>query len=137
MTGPDLSHLGPQDAVVAFRSYPRRFAAELTGVEGDDSADEVVVRVGPDGESALQIISDVTRTWSVLGGALSQVLRTDGPVLHPAISDRSQRQWDTPPPDSVADSLALLGHEADALVDQIEGVLSAGDWSRPGTIAGG
>ena len=137
MTGPDLSHLGPQDAVVAFRSYPRRYAAELTGIQGDDVPDELAVRIGPDGESALQIVSDVTRTWSVLGAALAQVLRTDDPVLHPAVSDPTQRQWDTPAPETIDDGLALLGHEAEALADQIGGVLSATDWNRTGAIAGG
>src|SRR4051794_33744195 len=119
MTGPDLSHLGPQDAVVAFRSFPRRYGAELTGIEGDDQPDELAVRIGPEGESALQIVSDVTRTWAVISAALAQVVRTDDPVLHPAIADPSQRHWDTPAPETIDDGLSLLGHEAEALADQV------------------
>jgi hypothetical protein len=137
MTGPDLSHLAPQDAVAAFRSYPRRYAAELEGFVGDDDPDEVAARIGPDGLSANQIVSDVCRTWAVIGGALEQVLRRDDAVLHPAISDPAQRQWDPPPPDAVADGLQLLGHEAEALADQVEGVHNAGDWSRSAAVAGG
>src|SRR4051794_2398998 len=119
MTSPDLSRLGPQDAVVAFRSFPRRYDAELTGFQGDDLPDELAVRIGPEGESALQIVSDVARTWAVLSAALAQVVRTDDPVLHPAIADANQRHWDTPAPDTIADGLALLDHEAEALADQI------------------
>jgi len=137
MTGPDLSHLSPQDAVVAFRSYPRRFASELEGFVGDDNPDEVAARIGPDGVSANQVVSDVSRTWAVLGGALDQVLRRDDAVLHPAITDRSQRQWDTPPPELVVDGIDVLRHEADALAAQVEGVHNAGDWSRSAAVAGG
>ena len=137
MTGPDLSHLGPQDAVVAFRSYPRRYAAELEGFAGDDSPDELAARVGPDGVSALQIVSDVTRTWGVLGGALDQVLHHDDVVLHPAITDPRQRHWDAAAPDTVDEALVLLGHEAEALAGLVTGVLSASDWTRSGAVAGG
>jgi hypothetical protein len=137
MTGPDLSRLSPQDALVAFRSYPRRYAAEVEGFVGDDSPDELAARVGPDGISAMQVISDVTRTWGVLGGALQQVLRHDDAVLHPAITDRRQRHWDSPPPDRLADALDLLHHEADTLADDIESVHNAGDWSRSAAVAGG
>jgi hypothetical protein len=142
MPGPDLRHLGPQDAVVAFRSYPRRYAGEFDeiergGIARDDAVDDVAARLGPEGVSAIQIASDVTRTWSVLSGALTQVLRHDDAVLHPAIVDATLRHWDNPPPGTVADALALLGHEADALADQIVGVLSTDDWSRSAVVAGG
>ncbi len=122
---------------MALRSYPRRYGAEFAGIEGDDSLDESAVRAGPDGVSALQTVSDVTRTWSVLGGALTQVLRHDDAVLHPAIADRALRHWDNPPPATVADALTLLGHQAEALADQIGGVLSNDDWNRSATVAGG
>ena len=137
MPGPDLRHLGPQDALVAFRSYPRRYGTEFEEIEGDDSLDELAVRAGPDGVSALHAVSDVTRTWSVLSSALTQVLRHDDAVLHPAVADVSLRHWDTPPPGTVADALTLLGHQAEALADQISGVLSTDDWNRSATVAGG
>jgi len=137
MTGPDLSHLSPQDAVVAFRSYPRRYAAEIEGFVSDDDADELAARIGPDGVSAALVISEVGRTWAVLGGALDQVLRRDDAVLHPAITDPAQRHWDTPPADSVADGIDELRHEAEALAILVEGVHSAGDWSRSAAVAGG
>lgn len=137
MTGPDVSRLGPQDAEIAFRSYPRRYAAELASIEGDDSMEELAGRIGPGGESAAQIVSDVTRTWAVLGGALHQILLHDDAVVHPAVTDATLRHWDTPAPDAIAEAMVLLGHEADALADQVSGVISAGDWGRTATVAGG
>ena len=137
MTDPDLSRLSPQDALVALRSYPRRYASELEGFVGDDTPDELAGRIGPDGTSTLQIVSDVTRTWAVLDGAFGQVLVQDDPMLHPAVVDARLRHWDAAPPDTVSEALTLLGHEADALAGRIEGVLAASDWSRTGSVAGG
>ena len=137
MTGPDLTRLSPQDAVVAFRSYPRRYGAELASIKGDDRIEEIATRMGPQGESAAQIVSDVTRTWALLGEALRQILRHDDAVLHPAIADPTLRHWDTPAPDSIAEALVLLGHEADALADEVGGVLNADDWARTAIVAGG
>jgi hypothetical protein len=137
MSSPDLSHLSPQDAAVAFRSYHRRYQSELASIEGDDSIEEMAGRLGPGGESAAQIISDVTRTWAVLSEALRQVLVHEDAVLHPAVTDAMQRHWDMPIPDSVSESMVLLGHEAVALAQQVDGVLSAGDWNRSATVAGG
>jgi hypothetical protein len=136
MTGPDVSRLSPQDALVAFRSYPRRFAAELASIEGDDSIEELASRIGPEGESAAQIVSDATRTWAVLGEALRQILRHDDAVVHPAVTDATLRHWDTPAPESIAEAMVLLGHEAEALADEVDGVLNADDWSRTATVAG-
>ena len=66
MTGLDVSKLLPPDALAALRSYPRRFRNEVASIEGDDDMEELAARIGPSGESAIQIMSDVSRTWTVL-----------------------------------------------------------------------
>ncbi len=137
MTGLDVSKLLPPDALAAIRSYPRRYRSELAAFEGDDSIDELAARVGPDGESAIQIMSDVSRTWTVLAEALRQTLTSDDAMLHPAVLDPAQRSWDTPPSESLDDVLAVLEHAADTLTERMASVSSLDDWNRRAAVAGG
>jgi len=137
MTGLDVSKLLPPDALAALRSYPRRFRSEVAAFDGDDSIEELAARIGPAGESAIQIMSDVSRTWTVLAEALRQTLITDDPVVLAAVVDPSQRRWDTPPPDSLADVLTVLDHSADALTDRISAIDDLDDWNRRARVAGG
>ncbi|MGZ4709236.1 MAG: hypothetical protein ACXWBN_10895 [Acidimicrobiales bacterium] len=137
MTGLDVSKLLPPDALAALRSYPRRFRQEVASFEGDDSIDELAARIGPDGESAIQILSDVARTWTVLAEALRQTLTSDDAVLHPAVLDPAQRSWDTPPSDSLDEVLTELDHAADDLVERMASVSEISDWNRRAAVAGG
>ena len=137
MAGLDLSRLSPDDAVVALRSYSRRYRAELLPVPGDDRADEIATRLGPEGESALDVVSDVTRTLGLLGSELHRTLTLDEPLLHPAVADPSRRHWDSPGPERIDDALVLLDHELDALVDLTRSVVTTEDWTRRATVAGG
>jgi hypothetical protein len=133
----DLTRLAPGDAVVALRSFPRRYRDELVPIPDDDRIEEFATRLGPDGESALDVVNDVVRTWVLLGQELRRVLTTDTPMLHPAVSDPSLRHWDTPGPDSTGDALALLDGQSADLVQMVETVGLAEDWTRTGPIAGG
>jgi hypothetical protein len=137
MTGLDVSHLLPPDALAALRSFPRRYRSEVASFEGDEAIEELAARIGPDGESAIQIMSDVSRTWSVLSEALRQTLVSDDAVLHPAVLDPAQRSWDTPAPDSLEDVLTVLGHAAEALTDRMAAVSDPADWNRRASVAGG
>jgi hypothetical protein len=137
----DLSKLSPQDAAIAFRSYPRRYREALATPQDDDTGDaedmeELAHRLGPGGRSAVQILSDVTRTWVVLRDALRRLVVDERPLLHPAVTDRSQRAWDADAPESLDDALALLTDEADTFASEIERV-ATGDWTRLGDVAGG
>ncbi len=131
------SGLAPSDAVVALRSFPRRYREVFASIKGDDTIEEMAARIGPDGRSAAGVASDVTRTWALLGEALRQIVFTDGAVVHPAVGDASLRSWDADHPDALADTLTLLGHEADALVDLVGQVSNAHDWGRSAPVAGG
>jgi len=141
VAGLDLSLLTPADARVALASFPRRYRAELAPGPDDDQATDraegQAARYGPDGVSALDVVSDVTRTWGLLSHELRRVQTLERPTLHPAALDASARHWDTPAPDSIDEALTLLGHEADALSDAIRAYPTADDWARPARAAGG
>ena len=137
VTNPDLTRLTPEDARVALASFPRRYRAELSPVVGDDRAEELAARFGPEGVSALDAVSDVTRTWGLLSHELRRVQTLDDPTLHPAAMDPGARHWDAAAPDSIDDALELLSHEADQLTEAIRSYPTAAAWARPATVTGG
>jgi hypothetical protein len=136
----DVSRLAPSDAVAALRSYPRRYRAVLKPISDDgpaeEKADELAHRIGPAGRSCIDIVSDTTRTFVVLGEALHQITINPTPVVHRAVVDPAERQWDTPPPDDLDDALTLFADEADALATAIANVPTDA-WTRTGSVAGG
>jgi hypothetical protein len=132
----DVSRLAPGDAAAALRSYPRRYASLLQPIKDDEDVEALAHRVGPDGRSAIAILSDVTRTLVVLREALRQIDVNPTPVLHPAVADPERRDWETPPPEQLADALTFFADEATAMADDIDRV-SAEGWTRTGTVADG
>jgi hypothetical protein len=136
----DVSRLAPSDAVTALRSYPRRYRAVLRPLADDgpaeEQADELAHRIGPAGRSCIEVLSDTTRTFVVLGEALHQITINPTPVVHRAVIDRSERQWDTPPPDELDDAITLFADEADALAIAVANVPTDA-WTRTGAVTGG
>lgn len=132
----DLSRLSGPDAVVALRSYPRRFRAAALPIEGDPVVEQWAGRIGPAGTSALDTIVATTNSWVLLGRALHQVLVQDQPVLHAAVVDPAERVWDLPPGLGVVDALDHLAEQADELADAVERIHPP-DLERTGSIAGG
>ena len=125
----------PSDAVVALRSMGRRWRGLFAGLDEDESPDALAQRPGADGHSALDHATHATRTLSLLGRALEQVVVDDDAVLHPTVTDPSQREW----PEATAgvdDAIDELAHEADRLADRA-GQVAAADWTRSATVAGG
>lgn len=135
MSSIDVSHLSGPDALVALRSFPRRFRAAAIPIEGDPDVEEWAQRVGPEGRSVIDILWHTTSSWVLLGQALHQVLTTDDPVLHPAVADADARSWDTPPGLTVEDALAQLSDGATELADKVAAIHSP-DWNRTGRVAG-
>ena len=125
----------PSDAVVALRSMGRRWRGLFAGLDEDESVDALATRPGADGHSALDHATHATRTLSLLGRALEQIVVDDDAVLHPAVTDAAQREWPTAATgvDATIDELA---HEADRLADRSDKV-AAGDWTRQAQVAGG
>lgn len=136
MSSYDLSSLSPADAVVALRSFPRRYREVLRPIDDDESIDEMAQRLGPDGRSALEVAVDTVRTWALQREALRQIQLADTPVVHPAVLDPAERHWEIPADDDVASVVAQLADGATDLADDIERVPS-GDWTRHANAAGG
>src|SRR4051794_30882293 len=118
----DLSHLSPDDAIAALRSYPRRFREALTSVDPDDLPDVAVDHA-----------DHVARSLALLGEALRQVLVQDNPTLMPAVADDGARDWAHGSGASVDDTLAFLAMEANAIADAAAGApppRGAARWGR-------
>jgi hypothetical protein len=124
MTGLDLSHLGPDDAVVALRSYPRRFRELFNSVDPDELPAE-----------AVEHADHVARSVGLLGEALRQVLVQDQPVLMPGVASDAERDWAHGTTSSVDDVLAFLDMECTAMAAAI-GDVSSDAWTRTGSVAG-
>jgi hypothetical protein len=125
----------PSDAIVALHSLGRRYRGLFAGLGDDESPDDLAHRAGPDGRAAIDHAVAATRTITLLGRALEQILLEDDPVLHPAVLDAAERAWDDRPSGTVDERLAELGWEADALADRADRV-TPDEWTRTGRIAG-
>jgi hypothetical protein len=132
--GPDVSRLTPDDAVVALRSFPRRFRAALALADTDDPG--VLRQPGPDGLSALDHAGLAGNDLALLGEAVRQVLREQAAVLPAAVVDPAARPQAAGGPGSADAALDLVELEAEALAETAERVAPA-DWSRVATVPGG
>ena len=132
-----MTELAPSDAVVALRSLPRRFRGALTPPNPNEEQplDDLAHRPGSNGRSALDHVSSVARSLTLLQRAVEQVLHEDDPVLHAAVVAENEREYlDTA---SVPIDQALLDLEVSAtsFANAVEHV-SAPEWSRQGRVAG-
>jgi len=136
VSGLDLSLLSSGDAVVALRTYPRRYRNSLAPLPDDpDAVDALAHRIGPAGASAIHLLTDTVRTIEVLGQALHQIVYSDDAVLHPGVTDPQQRQWEQPVVGTVADGMAELTDAANDLAEAADKVSGKG-WRRQGVVAG-
>ena len=132
----DLTNLSPNDAESALRSYPRRFRSALAPITDDESVEELAQQIGPDGQSAVEQAADVVRTWTILGEALRQIQVADTPVVHPAVVDPAERQWESPVRETVTSVLDQIDDGALKLADAVADV-SGDQWQRRAEVAGG
>jgi hypothetical protein len=130
----DTSSLSPSDAAVALRSFPRRYR-EATSLRRDENGERLLERPGMLGRSALQLAVDGVRTLTLLDRALEQILVSDEPVLHPAVVDPKQRDFDFAAHGDIEDVLSELDDVGPAFAERVSRVAAA-DWTRTGTIAG-
>ena len=138
METPDLTRLGAIDLAAALRSFPRRYreAIDRAARAQNLPAEEVVCRPGADGTTGTDHLLDAVSTLTLVEQALTQVLRTEDPALHPGVLDPTQRQWAPPSGLSLATLLEMLDDQCDDLADAIDAVPTA-DWNRRGHIADG
>lgn len=134
----DVSRLGAVDLAAALRSYPRRYreAIDRAARSQNLAHEEVACRPGPDGTSGIDHLLDAVSTLTLVEQALTQVLRTDDPALHPGVLDPTHRQWAPPSGLSLTTLLEMLDDQCDDLADVVDAVPSA-DWDRTGHIADG
>lgn len=139
MMNPDRS-LSPSDAVVALRSFPRRFRGVLARPDDDRfDPDEVSRRIGPDGQSAADHLIAAAGVLALLDRAVEQSRGEDDPVLHPAFGDLASAsvadEAQVDDRSSVADLLDRFEGEASHTADRVDGV-PTDEWSREVRVAG-
>lgn len=79
---------------------------------------------------------DAVGTLTLVERALSQVLLSDDPALHPGVLDPSQRHWDQPPGLAADTLLDMLDDQCVDLAEAVDAVAQT-DWTRPGHLADG
>ena len=127
--------IAPGDAVVALRSFPRRYRALVLPV-ADPVVEARAQQVGPGGVSAVELVADTVRTWLIQREALRQTQVHDFPLFHPAVLHADERHWHTPVVESAESALEQLEDLAGEFAADVEAI--RGDaWFRSGTIAGG
>ena len=138
MESHDLSRLGAVDLAAALRSFPRRYREEIDRAARAQELppEDVVCRPGADGTTGTDHLLDAVSTLTLVEQALTEVLRTDDPALHPGVLNPSLRQWAPPSGLSLATLLEMLTDQCDDLADTIDAVPAA-DWSRRGHLADG
>ena len=132
--------LTPDDAVVAIRSFPRRFRAVLA--RPDDEADgrpfdpdEIGRRVGPEGQSAVDHLTAADGVLHLLGEAVQQARAEDEPVLDPAFDDLGSAAPPAVTEAPISDLLDRFAGTAAFAADRVDGVPSD-DWGRDVRIGG-
>jgi hypothetical protein len=130
----DTSKLSPSDAAVALRSFPRRFR-EATALRRDETGERMLERPGMLGRSVIELAVDAVRTLSLLERAFEQIQVSEDPALHPAVTNRRERDFDFVAHGDVESILAELDDVAPSFAERVERTASD-DWSRRGVIAG-
>ena len=132
----DYDTISPRDAVVAVRSFPRRYRALLV-TPGSADGPHAVFRRRPDPStwSALEYTAHVADVLDHLGTAIRRVTIEDNPWI--SLFDNDQRaadqDYNSLDRDEVLGWLELACTELGSV---LEGV-NADDWTRTGRLAAG
>lgn len=134
--GLDYATIGPGDALVAVRSFPRRYRALLTSLGQDEDRDSAVRRrPAPDTWSAVEYTAHVADRLDELADAVRRVVVEDRPAVRLGDADKravEQRygDWDS------TEALFALDHACARLGAVLESV-DPGDWTRTGITDSG
>ena len=131
--GIDPESINPPDAIVALRSFPRRWRAALALVADDPSASELVRRRTDDSWSALEHAWYTADLLQSTREHVRRTLREDQPNLGDGPTHPSGRQGSGD--DALDTALAAIGEHAPALADALDEV-AAEDWRRSATVDG-
>ncbi len=131
--GLDYDTISPQDAVVAVRSFPRRYRALLVTPGADDGPDAVFRRrPDPATWSALEYTAHVADILDHLGPAIRRIVVGDKPLITLFDSDEraASQRYNELERTEVLGWLELASAE---LASILEGV-NADDWTRVGRL---
>jgi len=130
--GLDYDTVSPGDAVVAVRSFPRRYRALLIGPDTDDDDPDAVIRRRPEPTtwSALEYSAHVADVLDEISVAVRRIVVEDQPALTSSDPDRRVAEKNYNAMDRV-EVLGWLDLVCAGLGDQIDGV-RADDWTRIG-----
>ncbi len=126
--GLDPATVSPTDAVVALRSYPRRYRALLVRPDDEEGADVVTRRPAADRWSALEHAAYVAQVFEAVADAIGALLVHDDPQV--AVDPGAPR---AAPVDQVVHRLVLGGERLAGSVEH----LGAEDWRRSGRLPTG
>jgi hypothetical protein len=134
--GLDYGTIAPGDAVVAVRSFPRRYRALLTALDPDEDTESILRRrPAPSTWSAVEYTAHVADMLEELATAVRRVVAEDRPTVH--ISDAEQRAAEQRYGDwEPQEALFALEHASARLADVLDGV-DPGDWTRTGMLNAG
>jgi len=129
--GLDYDKVSPRDAVVAVRSFPRRYRALLGSPDTDDGPDPVIRRQPSAGAwSALEYTAHVADVLDEIGVAVRRITMEDRPLL--SVPDPAARVVEKR--FNAMDRTEVLGWMelvCASLADVLDGV-RADDWTRTG-----
>ena len=132
--GLDYDTINRIDAVVALRSFARRYAEVLRPVAAEDGGDQRLrTRPRPTTWSAVEYTAHVGDVLQDLAGALGAMVRQDKPAIESDFDpDRAaeERDYASRSVDQVLDELAS---GATAVVAVVDGIGDA-DWERTATF---
>ena len=113
--------ISPSDALVALRSFPRRWRGLLAQAGDEDERERVLGRRPPDGSPSVQDLL----------GETAGVLRTGDAELHRALTGSS-----APPAAGAGGGIDELVAASEALATRVESVASE-EWERAGAAGPG
>ncbi len=120
--------MSPADAVVALRSYPRRYRALLVRPDDDEGADVVTRRPAAGRWSALEHATHVAQVFEVVAEAVRALRLHDDPEV--------QVEPGLPSAGTVDEVVARVGAGAERLAGIVE-ELAGDDWRRSGRLPTG
>lgn len=133
MCGLDVDTVSPQDAVVAVRSFPRRYRA-LLPVPGSADGPDAVFRRRPDATtwSALEYTAHVADRLDHLGPAIRRIIYEDHPSIPAFDNDRraAEQAYNDLDRTEIVGWLDLACDELASVVDDVR----ADDWTRTGVV---
>jgi PIN domain nuclease of toxin-antitoxin system len=131
--GLDYSTISPGDALVAVRSFPRRYRALLTTLEQEEGPDSVLHRRPDPGTwSAVEYTAHLADVLDDLATSIRRVMVEDRPRVRAWDADQRAAEQRYAEQDS-EQALAALDAACARLARVLDDV-DPGDWNRAGTL---